>query len=610
MTPTPSMCTRDSIRTCGYERYTSEVGLPHPKLQSWVGGPGTGKTHHLITALQNEVDSGVPMEDIRYATFTRAQRDDVIARLRRAYPRKTTVLRRVVKTLHGAALESLNMTQYSIQGNQGIIDEVKNGRYYKEFCDKMRLPYTPAVTVREDSDDESLTHRDLPIGNAVFAVSSYIRQHHGWTPADWGKAVNAVGVYELRRLVDPAAVIQAWWDWKAQNNLYEHDDYLHLAIDVAAPAPAPVIIIDEFQDLSPVQYRLFQMWLDDPLVKRIYIAGDPNQAIYDFRGADPRFLEEAHRLAYGGHLPAARPQSHRCPANIVALADRVLGQRSHMEPAGEGGVAERLPARNDREFAQAVADLHGQYGRVMIVCRFVHYMRSVSKVLQDSGIPHTSLTDRLHSWGDVKIPETRTPKDKNGKPVRATVSMGNVLRALRIIEGFTAGKDLGFIPVDAARDLLYLIPLPDKTIMGALTAIREKKMVNYTTDDLYGLFARRPSAVEIAEHLDMPKARRDTLIRALIRGGNILPDDVTLDTVHAAKGLEAPVVLVHVGHSQKRRLECMRDPEKLAAERRTYYVALTRSSEATYLFGIGANVRNPAVDAVLNGLASDPPQLL
>ena len=102
----------------------------------------------------------------------------------------------------------------------------------------------------------------------------------------------------------------------------------------------------------------------------------------------------------------------------------------------------------------------------------------------------------------------------------------------------------------------------------------------------------------------------DILIRALIRGGNILPDDVTADTIHAAKGLEAPVVLVHVGYSQKRRLECMRDPEKLAAERRTYYVALTRASEATYLFDIGRIFRNPAIDAVLNGFASDPPQLL
>jgi DNA helicase-2/ATP-dependent DNA helicase PcrA len=604
MTPSPSMCTRDSIRTCGYERYTSEVGLPHPKLQSWVGGPGTGKTHHLITALQNEVDSGVPMEDIRYATFTRAQRDDVIARLRRAYPRKTTVLRRVVKTLHGAALESLNTTQYSIRGNQGIIDEAKNGRYYKEFCDKMRLPYTPAVTVREDSDDESLTHRDLPIGNAVFAISSYIRQHYGWTPADWGKAANAVGVYVLRRLVDPAAVIQAWWDWKAQNNLYEHDDYLHLTIDIAAPAPAPVIIIDEFQDLSPVQYALFQMWLNDPIVKRIYIAGDPNQAIYDFRGANPRFLEDAHRLAHGGQLPDARPQSHRCPVNIVTLADRVLGQQSHMEPAREGGVAERLPARNDREFAQAVADLQKQHGRVMIVCRYTHYMRAVSKTLQGAGVPHTSLTNRLHSWGEVAIPETRAPTDKNGRPMLTTVPMVDLLLALRIVDRHISGGEAGSIPIAAARSLIYLLPVSDWTVSWAISRIKGQKIDVYPVSDLLALLPHRTSAVEIAERLILPPARRDTLVRALMRGGDALPGDVVVDTVHAAKGLEAPVVLVHIGFSQKRRLECARDEAKMEAERRTYYVALTRASEATYLFGIGASVCTPALDGVLSSLGS------
>ena len=577
----------------------------HPKLQSWVGGPGTGKTHHLIAAFQKEVDSGVPMEDIRYTTFTTAQRDDVIARLRRRYPKKTTALRKIIKTLHGAALESLNSTPHTIRGNQGIIDEAKNRSPYKAFCDKMGLPYSPARTVQEDSDDESLSPSVLPLGNAVFGVSGYIRQHYGWTPADWGKAVNATGVYDLRRLVDPEAVIRAWWEWKKRNNLFEHDDYIHLAIDVGAPTPGSVIIIDEFQDLSPLQNRLFHMWLDDPLVKRIYVAGDPNQAIYGFRGANPQFLEDTHRLAHGGRTPDARPQSHRCPANIMALADQILGSRSYMEPAGGGGIAARLPARNEREFADAVADLYHQYGRVMIICRFTHYMRMVSKILRDLGIPHTSLTNRLSTWADVRIPDNRVPKDKNGRPLLTTVPMVDLLRALRIVDRHITGGEVGSIPIDAARSLIYLLPVSDWTVSWTISRIKGQKLVEFTVSDLLALLPCRTSAVEIAERLILPPARRDTLIRALMRGGEILPDDVVLDTIHAAKGLEAPAVLVHMGFSQKRRLECMRDPAKLAAERRTYYVGLTRASEAVYLFRLGASVRNPAIDSVICNAAAE-----
>lgn len=605
MIANPSRCNRVEDRPPASGGYTSDVGLPHPKLRSWVGGPGTGKTHHLTTAFRKEVDSGVPMEDIRYTTFTKAQRDDVIARLRRTHPRKTTVLRKVVKTLHGAALESLNTTPYAIWGNQGIIDEVKNSSAYKAFCDRMGLDYSPARVIQEDSDDESLSRNSLPLGNAVFAVSSYIRQHYGWTPADWGKAVNATRIYDLRRLVDPEAVIWAWWDWKQQNNLYEHDDYVHLAIDVGAPAPAPIIIIDEFQDLSPLQNRLFQMWLDDPLVKRIYIAGDPNQAIYDFRGANPQYLEDAHRLSHGGRVPDVRPQSHRCPANIMTLADQVLGSRSHMEPTGDGGVAAQLSARNEREFADAIADLCRQYGQVMIVFRFTHYMRMVSKILRDLGVPHTSLTSRLSAWADVRIPDNRVPKDKNGRPLLTTVPMIDLLRALRIVDQHTTGGDVRSIPIDAARSLIYLLPISDWAVSWTISRIKGQKLVEFTVSDLLALLPCRTSALEIAERLILPPARRDTLIRALMRGGEILPDDVVLDTIHAAKGLEAPAVLVHMGFSQKRRLECVRDPAKLAAERRTYYVGLTRASEAVYLFGLGASVRTPVIDSVICSAAAE-----
>ena len=569
---------------------------PHLKLRSWVGGPGTGKTHHLISAFEHEVGSGVPIEDIRYATFTTAQRDDVVARLNRHFPRKTTVLRKVIKTLHGAALESVNTTPHAVRGVMKIIDETKNPGIYKEFCATEGLVFTGLK--QGTDDDDVITPADPPLGNVLIAVSGYIRQHYGWTPADWGRAANALGLYQIRRLPDPEGSIQRWWDWKASNGYCEHDDYVHTAIRIGAPAPGQIIIVDEFQDLSPVQYDLVKMWLDDPGVERIYIAGDPNQAIYNFRGADPRFLEEAHSLAHSGHIPAVQPVSHRCPHNVMEMADMVLGGRSHMEPAKVGGIARWLRSRDDPGLARSVEILHKRYGAVMIVCRFTHYMREVSKALQAVGVPHSSLTGRLLVWGDVPIPESRSPRDKNGKPIRATVSMSGVLQALRVVDRHATGTDLGFIPVGAARDLLYLLPISDITVTRALSAIKDQKMVNYAVDDLMDLFERPTNALDIAEHLLAKPKHRTALVRALARGGNIMPKNVIVDTIHASKGLESPAVIVHTGFSEKRRDECLRDGEKMAAERRTYYVALTRASEAVYVFTGGAYVSSPVINDI------------
>lgn len=570
---------------------------PHPKLRSWVGGPGTGKTRHLIDAFEREVNAGVPISDIRYTTFTTAQRDDVVARLRQHFPRKTTVLRKIVKTLHGAALESVNMTPSNVRGVMKIIDETKNPDVYKEFCATEGLVFT-GLKRGQDLDDETVTPTDPPLGNVLIAVSGFIRQHYGWAPADWGRAANALGLYRIRLLPDPEGSIQRWWDWKAAHSYCEHDDYVHTAIRIGAPAPGRVIIVDEFQDLSPVQYELFRMWIDDPGVERIYIGGDPNQAIYQFRGADPRFLEEAHCQAHGGRPPTTRPASHRCPRNIVDMADLVLDGRSHMEPSKDGGIARWLRARDESELARSIEILHTRYGAVMVVCRFTHFMREVSKALQVAGVPHSSLTGRLPIWGGAKIPDSRSPRDKNGKPMRVDVSMSGVLQALRIVDRYAAGNDLGFIPVDAARDLIYLLPISDLKVSRALSAIKDRKLVNYTVDDLMDLFDRPTSALDIAEHLMVTPKRRDALARALTRGGSILPKDVVVDTIHASKGLEAPAVLVHTGYSEKRRDECYQDPDKMAAERRIYYVALTRASEAVYLFTGGAYVTSPVIDGI------------
>jgi len=570
-------------------------------LKSWVGGPGTGKTAHLILAFEREVESGFPIEDLRFVTFTTAQRDDVVARLRRRFPRKTTVLRKVIKTLHGAALESVNATSHAVQGVMKIIDETKNPGIYKEFCATEGLIFGQLQQGLDD--DDVIATADPPLGNVLIAVSGYIRQHYGWTPADWGRAANALGLYQIRHLPDPEASIQRWWAWKEANKYCEHDDYIHTAIRVGAPAPARIIIVDEFQDLSPVQYDLVKMWLDDPGVERIYTAGDPNQAIYNFRGADPRFLEEVHDLAHGGQIPTAQPVSHRCPSNIVWLADTVLGGRSHMEPAKLGGITERLRVRDDVALAEFIEELHKRYGAVMIVCRFTHFMREISNALQAVGIPHLSLTGRLPVWGDVPIPESRSPRDKNGKPIRATVSMSGVLQALRIVDLHAAGKDLGFIPVEAARDLLYLLPISDPKVSRALAVIKDQKMINYTVDDLMDLFERRTTALDIAEHLLIKPKHRTALVRALARRGTIEPKNVVIDTIHASKGLESPAVIVHTGFSENRRGECLRDGEKMAAERRTYYVALTRASEAVFLFDGWAYSSSPALDDI-RGLSS------
>lgn len=91
------------------------------------------------------------------------------------------------------------------------------------------------------------------------------------------------------------------------------------------------ITVDEYQDVSPLQKRLLDLWLGDT---NICVVGDPSQTIYTFAGADP-----THLTGFASRYPDAQvaglERTYRCSPQIADLANRVL--------AGTGGQASDWP---------------------------------------------------------------------------------------------------------------------------------------------------------------------------------------------------------------------------------------------------------------------------
>jgi len=82
----------------------------------------------------------------------------------------------------------------------------------------------------------------------------------------------------------------AYKDYKNNNNYYDFLDMLTETLANDFSPPVKVLIIDEAQDLNPLQWALVDNWIDYPMVERVYLAGDYNQAIYGFAGANPQLL--------------------------------------------------------------------------------------------------------------------------------------------------------------------------------------------------------------------------------------------------------------------------------------------------------------------------------
>ena len=95
------------------------------------------------------------------------------------------------------------------------------------------------------------------------------------------------------------------------------------------------LFVDEFQDISPAQFRLVRAWLGDRT--DLCVVGDPNQAIYGFAGADSDLL-----TAFPRHFPGARVVrlgcNYRSTPQVVDGRDRAPRRRRlGPAPGGPGG---------------------------------------------------------------------------------------------------------------------------------------------------------------------------------------------------------------------------------------------------------------------------------
>ena len=75
--------------------------------------------------------------------------------------------------------------------------------------------------------------------------------------------------------------------YKADKDFLDFDDMLYKVLEESLLPNLDVLILDEAQDSSPLQYRVLDYWLSS--VKRHYIGGDPDQCIYQWMGVAPRF---------------------------------------------------------------------------------------------------------------------------------------------------------------------------------------------------------------------------------------------------------------------------------------------------------------------------------
>jgi uncharacterized protein (TIGR00375 family) len=348
------------------------------------------------------------------------------------------------------------------------------------------------------------------------------------------------------------------------------------------------IFVDEYQDVDAVQYELLRLL--SPADGNLCAIGDPDQAIYSFRGADVAYF-----LRFSQDFTDARlvrlTRNYRSSAPILAAAVQAIAPSSLVR-------GRRLdPARLDPE-----APLVGRYpaGSVADEANFV--VRTVDDLV--GGLSHRSLdSGRIDgrnstvSFSDIAV-LYRT--DAQAAPIVDALVRANVPVQKRSHDRLRDRPGVALI----ARELRHAGGLGGSLAARVRLAgqVLAERLATPTLDAPGGV---GPEEIRSAVDLLTPLAQRcgDDLplfLSQLATGAEVDALDpraeaVTLLTLHAAKGLEFPVVFL-VGCEDG--LLPLRFPgtapsdDEVAEERRLFFVGLTRAQDRLYVSHVGRRVRH------------------
>jgi DNA helicase-2/ATP-dependent DNA helicase PcrA len=559
------------------------------------GGPGSGKTTALLDRVDDLLDEGVDVRDVLVVSYTRAAAAEVRERLAERLDVSPRSLQGNVCTMHAKAYELLDLSRGDVVGESDK----------EEFCEEYGIEYED-----EYGGAGRRTARSTTLGNKLIATSQWLQRTQR-DVADWYD-VPFQWDQETVRLppdVDPHAqegnkytptwpsdddrvdvpqAIRAWRTYKGENDLVGFADMLDRVASRSLVPHVDYLVIDEFQDITTLQYEVYQEWR--PHMEQVLIAGDDDQVVYAWQGADPNLLLDTEV-----HDDVVLPNSYRLPSRILNVVNREIRhidkrQEKDLDPRKEGGVVEGIPSPSMFEVVRNVQrTVDDTDETVMVLFRARYQMFQFIDEFLPKGIPFSVMTDQ-RMWTDrltqyVRAVEKLTDDD--------------------LITGLEARR-LADMLQDSAfgtneRDDLYDY-LDDREEAEDVDDIASIEVPPAAVTDRVPFM---PDPAAAGDMLRKVTSFQRNAVDAYFGGeyGGMDPNRVRVGTIHSAKGREADHVFVATDLTEKvveQMAASVDDPtdvpgvEEFTAhtspvpiltdnERRVFYVGMSRARERLVL---------------------------
>ncbi len=465
---------------------------------------------------------------------------------------------------------------------------------------QVRPEHCLAITFTRRAADEMRTRLTGLLGADAEAVTvstfhalclSIVREHS--EPAGLAAGF-AIADDTTRTAALAAAGADGYATLLRQQNLVDLDELGPLAVALLRDDPGladryqarwPWLFVDEYQDVDAVQYELLRLLA--PPNGNLYAIGDPDQAIYSFRGADVSYF-----LRFAQDFTDARvvrlTRNYRSSAPILATAAQVIAPTSlvrgrRLDPARLDPDAPMVglhtaasPAAEADWVAQTVDELVGGVSHRSFDSGRVDSRTGVRDALSFADIAVLYRTDAqaapvVDALTRAGIPVQKRSHDR----LSARRAVGEIARELR----FTPGNEAGLVDRVRAVGATLASGRPRLfDVDGASQAVLTGSEVYSAVELLVPLAARCGDDLEL-------------FLQALATGAEVDALDpraqaVTLLTMHAAKGLEWPVVFIVGCEDDLLPLRLpgqSADADAVAEERRLFFVGLTRAQTRLFL---------------------------
>lgn len=635
----------DLLNGLNEQQHAAVTAPPGPMLV--LAGPGSGKTGVLTRRIAYLIrEMHIPPHRILAVTFTN---------------KAASEMRHRVESYLGERLRGLQLGTFHATCARLLRIESDYINYTKDFViydtdDQLKAVQQAMVELDIDSksySSRSILNRISNAKNEMILPDSYVGQDYP------GALVGRV--YKRYQ-----AILR-------ESNAMDFDDLLMQMVLAMRNIPAlrdkyqqrfEYVLVDEFQDTNTVQYQLVGLFAKPQ--NNVFVVGDEDQSIYAFRGADYRNV-----LRFRHDFPDSQvillEQNYRSTQVVLDVARAVIDNNTNRTPKAlfttrAGGETVTIHESPDEKYealfvTRQISHLIGNgynYSDIAVMYRANSQSRMLELTFVNNNVPY----DLIGGVGFYKTREIKdilaylriihNPDDRIAfVRVINTPKRGIGKKSLQDFQNWAADKGLTY--GEALDKLMHGVKTPlssraTKSFMSFGEQMRSWRdialsgdLVNLfdtiLSDSRYGLHL-----VDISETRDQEVDRRDNV--AQLRGllvnaqedgialGDFLADQtlmsdadtvdthtekVTMMTLHAAKGLEFPVVFITgIEEGLLPHFRAFEEADGIEEERRLFYVGITRAKDRLYLTHASTRTTYSGRDhrTFSDFLTTIPPELL